>query len=192
MGEAPERFLIWVLMYVGGMGVAYVLVRAIRGALRGAGRGVERSRRGSRPVWATGMWHCATCRSTNVPGATRCASCRAPREELPHAAPAERADWIPDVIAVPPMTVPLLDHVSAAHADPSKAHWRMTCGGQLVGSAARRDGALALLRALSGTDVVMLDVRETGHARFRLGDAIARFERPGFPLDVACPEAGRG
>lgn len=82
-------------------------------------------------------------------------------------------------------------HDPAAHAEPSAAHWKVTVGRQMVGSAARRDGALALLRAIDGTDTITLDVRGTGAAEFRLTDLIARFEGRRFPLDVPCPERGR-
>ena len=61
-----------------------------------------------------------------------------------------------------------LIHDPAAHSDPGAAHWRVTVGGRTVGSAARRDGALALLRAIDGTDTVALDVRGTGTSLFRL------------------------
>jgi hypothetical protein len=101
-----------------------------------------------------------------------------------------RPDWIPERIAVPVGDVVALVHDPAAHADPGEAHWRVTIGGRTVGSAARRDGALALLRALDGTGTVALDVRGTGAAAYRLADVIARFEGAHFPLDVPCPEAG--
>ena len=57
-----------------------------------------------------------------------------------------------------------------------------------MGTAQTRDGALGLLRALDGTDVVALDVRGTGPSTYRLVEVIARFEAPRFPLDVDCPE----
>ncbi len=79
-------------------------------------------------------------------------------------------------------------HDPGAHVDAGAAHWRLMAGGQIVGSAARRDGALALLRALDGVDVVALDTHGTGPATYRLRDVIARFEAPRFPLDVPCPE----
>ena len=62
----------------------------------------------------------------------------------------------------------------------------------MVGSAASREGALALLRALDGVDVVSSTSAGTGTSRrIRLADVIARFEAPRFPLDVPCPEAAR-
>lgn len=101
---------------------------------------------------------------------------------------AARPDWIPDRIVVASADLVSLVHDPAAHADPGEPHWRLTAGGQTVGSAARQDGALALLRALDGPDTIGIDVRGTGLATYRLSDVIARFEGPRFPLEVPCPE----
>ena len=60
----------------------------------------------------------------------------------------------------------------------------------MVGTARRRDGAAALLRSIDGSETVLLDVRGTGTAAYRVSDAVARFEGPRFPLDVPCPERG--
>lgn len=90
---------------------------------------------------------------------------------------------------MPPGTVVTLVHHPGAHLDPSEAHWQLRVGGRMVGSAARRDGALALLRALDGAAVISLDVRGTGTSPYRIEDVIARFEGQRFPLDVPCPEA---
>lgn len=130
----------------------------------------------------------AHCRSTNVPAATRCGSCRQPREELEHAQVAARPDWIPERIDASRGMLVRLVHDPAAHADPSAAHWKVTVGRQMVGSAARRAGALELLRAIDGADAISLDVHGAGAAMFRVTDLIARFETPRFPLDVPCPE----
>jgi hypothetical protein len=108
---------------------------------------------------------------------------------LAHAPIEVRPDWIPERIEVPPAAVVTLVHDPGAHLDPSEAHWQVCVGGRMVGSAARRDGALALLRTLDGAEVVHLDVRGTGAAQYRLEDVIARFEGQRFPLDVPCPEA---
>lgn len=97
-------------------------------------------------------------------------------------------DVIPDHIPVPPMAIVSLHHDGRAHVEPGVPHWRVTVGGLTVGSAARRDGVRALLRALVGVDVVMLDVRGDGPAPYHLAGVVARFDAPRFPLDVACPE----
>ena len=173
---------------IGGMVIAWGLVTLLGGATRRARRDISRARGAERPEWAPGIWHCAACLSTNRPTATRCERCRRPREELVHDAAEVRPDWLPDRIPVPPNVIVTLVHDPSAHLDPGEAHWRLTAGGRTVGSAARREGALALLRALDGVDVIALDVRGTGPGTFRLADVIARFEAPRFPLDVACPE----
>ena len=131
---------------------------------------------------------CAHCRSSNHPTATTCATCRHPRQELPRTPEAERQDWIPERIEVPPGSTVVLRHEPAAHADPGEAHWQVRVNGRTVGTAQRRTGAAALLGRIEGSDTVQLDVRGTGTSAFRVADAIRRFEAPRFPLDVPCPE----
>jgi hypothetical protein len=172
----------------GGMVLAWGTVTFLTWAARVAGRRFSHARGTDRPAWAPGIWHCASCLTTNLPSARRCARCHRPRTELTHAPAEPRPDWIPERIAVPPGAIVTLVHDPAAHLDPGEAHWRITAGGLVVGSAARLAGALALLRALEGVDVVALDVRGTGPSAYRLADVIARFEAPRFPLDVDCPE----
>ena len=99
-----------------------------------------------------------------------------------------RPDWIPDRITADTGAIVALIHDPGAHVDPGEAHWRLTIGGRMAGSAASRDGALALLRALDGPRNVALDVRGTGPSTYRLSDVIDRFEGPKFPLNVPCPE----
>jgi hypothetical protein len=106
--------------------------------------------------------------------------------ERPPAEP--RPDWVPERIEVPIGEIVTLVHDPAAHADPGVAHWRLTVGGRTVGSAAGRDGAVAVLRALDGATTIALDVRRTGPGTYQLADVIERFEAPSFPLDVPCPE----
>jgi hypothetical protein len=176
-------------LLVGGI-LAWGLFTMLGGAKREARRGLTNARGGTRPDWAPGIWHCAACLSTNSPTATRCQRCRTPRAVLEHAPVEPRPDWIPETVPVKPGATVALVHDAAAHADPSLAHWRLTVGTQLVGSAASRVGALALLRALDGAERIALDVRGTGQAEYRLIDVIARFEAPAFPLAVGCPERG--
>ena len=173
-----------------GIILAWGLFTMLGGAKRATRRGITNARGGTRPDWAPGIWHCAACLSTNAPTASRCARCKTPRQTLEHEPIEVRPDWIPERVAVAPGAHVALIHDPAAHADPSLAHWRLTVGGQVVGSAARQAGALALLRALDGAALVALDVRGTGPADYRLVDVIARFEASTFPLDVPCPEAG--
>lgn len=173
---------------LGGMVLAWALFHLLGAMGSATRRDIARARGADRPDWAPGIWHCASCLTTNRPTATRCERCRRPRDELPHPATEPRPDWIPDRIAVPPDVIVSLIHDPAAHGDPGLAHWRLAAGGRTVGSAARRDGATALLRALDGVEVVAIDVRGIGPATYRVIDAIARFEAPRFPLDVPCPE----
>lgn len=177
-------------MFAGGF-AAWLLFRGIVRADLAGRRSINRARGADRPDWAPGIWHCASCLSTNSPAATRCASCRRPRQDLQHTQTEPRPDWIPAHIAVPPVSLVTLLHDPAAHTDPGSAHWRLTVSGRTAGSAATRDGALAILRALDGVDEVRLDVRGTGAVAYRLGDVIDRFASDRFPLDVPCPEAGR-
>lgn len=174
-----------------GLLLAWAAVTAIGSLTRTVRRDVNRVRGAERPEWVSGFWLCARCRSSNVVAAKRCATCRRPREELRHAAVAPRLDWIPDHIDASRGGIVSLVHDPAAHADPTEAHWKVTVGGQLVGSAARRDGALALLRSIAGVDTIAFDVRGTGAVVFRLSDVISRFESPPFPLDMPCPERAR-
>jgi hypothetical protein len=191
MNDGPERLLLYVVMYGGGMVIAALAFTAIRSVLRSGRDTLNRSRGADRPEWAPGIWMCAHCRSTNDPVARTCAICRRPREDLARREAVVAEDVIPDRIVVPEGRFVALFHDPAAHADVETGHWRLKVGGQTAGVAALRDGALALLRAVEGTDTIALDVRGTGLASYRLTDVIARFEAPGFPLDVPCPEAGR-
>jgi hypothetical protein len=188
MDGALGQMAVVALGLLGGMVLAWALFTFLGSAARSARHGIARARGPERPVWAPGIWHCAGCYTTNPPTATRCARCRRPREELVHAPIEARRDWIPATIVVPPDVIVTLVHDPAAHADPGAAHWRLTAGGQTVGSAARRDGAVALLRALDGVREVAFDRRGTGPTTYRLAEVIARFEAAGFPLDVPCPE----
>ena len=173
-----------------GMLLAWAVVTAFGGATRAVRRNISHARGADRPEWAPGIWQCAACLTTNLRSAERCEKCRRPRQELSHPPIEPRPDWTPDRIPAANGAIVTLIHDPRAHLDPGEAHWRLTVGGRTVGSAARRDGALALLRALDGPDVVALDVRGTGPSTYRLAGVIARFEAPGFPLDLPCPERG--
>jgi hypothetical protein len=188
--EQPiEQFAVFVLMYVGGIVLGAAVVWLIASTIRGSRRGVNRARGAERPVWAPGIWLCAFCLSSNAPATATCRSCKRPRQDLDRR-PAELAtDVLPAQIPVTNGAIVTLHHDARAHVDPGDPHWRLTVGGLTVGSAARRSGALTLLRALDGADIVMLDIRGDGPAPYRLPDVVARFEGPRFPLDVACPEA---
>lgn len=190
MDSAVGQMAIVAGALLGGMLVAWVVVAALSGASRATRRRINRARGADRPEWASGIWQCATCLTTNRPSAERCERCRRPRQELAHPPIEPRPDWVPDRIAVPADAIVTLMHDPGAHVDPGEAHWRVTVGGSTVGSAARREGAVALLRALDGAELIALDIRGTGASTYRLADVIARFEAPAFPLAVPCPERG--
>lgn len=188
--EQPvDQFVVFVFMYVGGMALGAAVLWLVTNAIRSSRRRVDRARGADRPTWAPGIWHCASCLSTNAPTAASCRACKRPREDLARRPDAVAMDVIPDHIPVGPGAIVTLHHGDRAHAEPGDPHWRVTVGGMTVGSAARRDGVRALLRALDGVDVLMLDVRGDGPAPYRLADVVARFEAHRFPLDVPCPEA---
>ncbi|MEX1171169.1 MAG: hypothetical protein WEG56_01030 [Chloroflexota bacterium] len=190
--DPGEQFATLVVMYVGGMALGAFVLSLVSGAVRRSRRRVNRARGADRPDWAPGLWHCASCLSTNTPSASSCRSCRRPRRDLDHQPAEVLADVIPELIAVAPGSMVALHHDARAHMDPGDPHWRVTVGGLTVGSAATRGGVSALLRALDGADIVLLDIRGDGTAPYRLADVIARFEAARFPLDVACPEAVSG
>ena len=149
-----------------GIILAWGLFTLLGGAKREARRTALNARGGVRAEWAPGIWHCAACLSTNAPsGDPLRTSCKTPRQVLEHDPVEVRPEWIPGSVPVAPGALVALTHDPAAHPDPSLAHWRLTVGGQVVGSAARRDGALTLLRALDGVDRISVDVRGTGPGR---------------------------
>lgn len=177
-------------LLLAGIIIGWAVFAVLGGAGRTARRGAATALATDRPEWRPGIWHCAACLSTNPPTAVRCSTCRAPRQELVHAPQEPRSDWIPERIVVPAGDLVTLVHDPVAHGDPGEAHWRVVVGGRTAGSAARRDGALALLQALDGAETIALDVRGTGPSTYRVVDVIARFEASRFPLDVPCPERG--
>jgi hypothetical protein len=185
-----EQALIVAVSLGTGLVIGAVLVALVGAASRRTRRAVTRARGADRPEWAPGIWMCAHCRSSNHAVARTCATCRRPREDLPRTPVEIRPDWIPERIEVPAGTIVALVHDPAAHADPGEAHWQVRVAGVIAGSASRREGALALLRRITGSDAVLLDVHGTGAVAYRLADVIARFEAPRFPLDVPCPERG--
>jgi hypothetical protein len=142
------------------------------------------------PDWIVTDWLCGACLSINVRAATRCRSCRSGRveNEVKEPVGSAPADVIPGSIDGTGKRV-ALEHSRAAHRDPHQVHWRLRVDGRVMGSACLRDGALALLRAVHGADIVLFDQHDSGLVPYRLDDLISAFERPALPLNEPCPEA---
>lgn len=189
MGETLDRFATYVLLYGGGILLGAAVLALVAGLVRAAARRAARARGSDRPDWASGVWLCASCRSTNTATARTCRSCRSVRQDLPRTPTEPLHDVVPASIPVPPGAAVLLRHDPVSHIDPATPHWRLLVANQTVGSAARRDGVRTLLRALDGAPTVMLDVRGDGAVAYRTDDVIRRFDGARFPLDVPCPEA---
>ncbi len=142
------------------------------------------------PPWETGEWACGNCRSVNRPTSDVCEQCRSPRRQtqLAFAGIATEPDILPHRIPAGPGAVVTLEHNESAHHDGLNGHWRLRVSGVIAGSAARRDGALALLRAVTGAEVILFDASGTGYAAYALPSLIAAFEKPRLPISVPCPE----
>jgi hypothetical protein len=194
--QTPEGAAMRAVAFLAMLAVSALAALAARDALgraRAESGGVVRRLIGhpAPPEWATGEWACVRCRSVNAEGWDRCHGCRAPRTdgELVLAPPPVEPDIIPDEIAADGALV-VLEHDAAAHRRNLGGHWRLRVNNVIAGSAARRDGALALLRALRGADTVMFDPKGTGYARYPLEALITAFEAPRLPFSGPCPEAG--
>lgn len=187
------------IVYVLTLLLAFLAALAFRGAVRNALRRTDTAarrlfRRPEPPTpWATGEWACSRCRSVNRGSSRACERCRSPRAEADMAlSPVATApDILPVSVPVGAGSVVTLEHNALAHADGLNGHWRLRVNSVIVGSAARRDGALALLRAVEGVDTVLFDPKGDGYAPYPLAAVIAAFERPRLPIRAPCPEAGR-
>ena len=97
------------------------------------------------------------------------------------------ADIVPTAIPASGALV-LLEHNPAAHEDALAGHWRLRVNGVVSGSAARRDGALDLLRALEGAETVYYDPNGNGVGPYPVAALIGAFEAPTLPVAGPCPE----
>jgi hypothetical protein len=192
----PEAIAGRALVFVVIMACAYLLAAAAWGGLGRAARNADRATRRlfgrprSAPDWDRGSWACGRCRSVNRATTVACERCRAPRAdvEIPVVPVATEPDVVPAEIAVPDGSAVTLEHNAAAHDDGLNGHWRLRVNGVILGSAARRDGALALLRAVRGSEVVMFDPKGAGYAAYGRAALIAAFEARSLPLRAPCPE----
>ena len=194
--DTPEAIAGRALVFVVIMACAYLLAVAAWGGLGRAARNADRATRRlfGRPVlpqdWDRGTWACGRCRSINRPRSVACERCQAPRAEveIPVVPVPTAPDVVPAEIAVPDGSAVTLEHNAAAHADGLNGHWRLRVNGVILGSAARRDGALALLRAVRGSEVVLFDPKGAGYATYGRAALIAAFEARSLPLRAPCPE----
>ena len=187
--SAVARALLFLLIMV----LAFIAARATLGTLLSRRWGsVARRLIGRQPLppWATGAWACGQCRSVNRAASVVCERCRSRRQQvqLAFGGIATEPDILPERIPAGPGAVVTLEHNEAAHRDGLNGHWRLRVSGVTVGSAARRDGALALLRAVTGAEAVLFDASGAGYAAYALPSLIAAFEQPRLPISVPCPE----
>ncbi len=177
--------------------LSFLLAVAVRGAVRGGSKSIDPATRQlfRRPPvaapWASGEWACGRCRTVNRAARSVCERCRTSRAEAEMAfdGPAPVPDIIPAEIPAGVGGIVILEHNAAAHADGLNGHWRLRVNSTIVGSAARRDGALALLRAVTGAEAVLFDPEGDGYAPYGLLELIAAFEAPRLPIRTPCPEA---
>jgi hypothetical protein len=195
--HTPEAVALRVIVFIGILAVSGVVAVAVRDALGRARRDAGTVARGAmgrpmRPEWATGEWACGRCRTVNGARRDRCQRCRAPRlqVEMAFTADAREPDVIPIEVPAGPDALVMLEHRAEAHRADLAGHWRLRVNGVVAGSAASRDGALALLRALRGTETVLFDPKGLGYAPYPLASLIAAFEGPRLPFSGPCPEAG--
>jgi len=194
----PEGMTLRVVAFLLILAISGIAALAARDALGRTRSEAGRIARGAigqpvAPPWASRGWACGRCRSVTGHGRDRCQGCGAPRSETElHLPPAEPVpDVIPADITAGPGSLVMLEHNASAHEQALARHWLLRVNGVVAGSAANRDGALALLRAVRGVDTVMFDPHGKGYAPYQLTALVAAFEGPRLPYASPCPEAGQ-
>jgi len=181
------RAVVFLLILVASGLTAWGVREAMRASVRRAGGATRQAlaRGGNGRPWA-----CARCRSLTPGSSPRCSRCGADRatSELVIAPVETEPDILPAAIPVAVDALVALEHNAAAHEDGLNGHWRLRVNGVVVGVAARRGGALQLLRAVEGGSVVIFDPHGNGVAPYPLEALIRAFEGPRLPLGVPCPE----
>lgn len=185
--RAVALALIVLVVIVVGVGSRDILLAHKRNFLRVLMRAVGRE---ALAEWDVTTWLCGSCRSISSRAAIRCLRCHAERAagELDTEIRTLLADTIPDSIEASGKRV-ALEHNSSAHRDNLASHWVIRVNGNAIGSASLRDGALALLRLVEGTDRAFYDPDGAGLRAYLLSDLIAAFEQPRLPLNQPCPES---
>lgn len=187
------RALLYFVPLLAGALIAAWVVDVVKGLPR---RGEKATRAllgtGEPPPWMTGDWACARCRTVNRAARDRCQGCRSRRADVQmlFEPPPLEPDAIPTQISVGPGGVARLEHNADAHGDRLNGHWRLRVNGVVTGTAATRDGALTLLRAVDGTRGILFDPHGTGTTLYRLDALIAEFEGSRLPFEGVCPEHG--
>jgi hypothetical protein len=186
------RTIVFLLVLALSFVAAFGFWNALRGSWPGA---LVRRVMGRPPMkpWATGEWACGRCHTVNRGSQLACQRCRAPREsvQMSFAGIPTEPDVIPSSVPAGAGATVTLEHNESAHLDGLNGHWRLRVNSVIVGSAARRDGALALLHAVEGADAVLFDRTGSGYAPYSLGALIAAFEQPRLPINGPCPERAR-
>lgn len=184
------QFLALAILFGGGAMLAWGTVQAAARLRRAAGTGVRRLVGHPAPApWEPTGWACLRCRSVNRGQTDRCARCRAPRvvAGLPDPPATAEPDVIPIEIRAAGAIV-VLEHNAAAHADGLVGHWRLRVNGSITGTAARQDGALALLLALRDADAVFYDLTGKGTFPYPSEALAQRFAERKLPVPGPCPE----
>lgn len=190
--ETASAAILYLLMIYGGMLSAWGVWQLARHLRDRAGPTTRNLiGRPEPPPWIQDHWACSRCRSVNPRFAERCQRCRAPRTSAEIAMPPPVT--VPDIIPIEILAAGALvrlEHDALAHDDGLVGHWRMRVNGVIVGSAARRDGALELLRALRGAEIVYYDPKGGGVGPYPIAALIDAFEAPALPVAGPCPELG--
>jgi hypothetical protein len=192
--ESAQAALIYLVMVYGGGLIAWGVWQLAGRIRRGTGP-VARSLIGrpKPPPWVQDHWGCGRCRTVNPRFAERCQGCRQPRSAVEIAVPPPAA--VPDVVPTEIQAsgaLVRLEHNAIAHDDGLAGHWRLRVNGVIAGSAANRDGALELLRALRDAETVYYDPAG-GVGPYPLAALIGAFEAGPLAVAGACPErATRG
>ena len=133
---------------------------------------------------------CPVCRSVRLPGGVACyRGCRSDgRSSVVEEPMVASGEVIPPRVSVPTGGAVYLVHDPRSHTSGLRQHWSLIRQGAVLGSAADRQGATSLLRAIEGTDVVWLDLLDQGLRAYALTEAIAAFEAGPLPYRGACPE----
>ncbi|HEX8939314.1 MAG TPA: hypothetical protein VF763_04040 [Candidatus Limnocylindrales bacterium] len=184
-----------ILVYLGGMGLAFVVFGFLVELRRAMSRRLAERRAVARRA-APPPWVCSRCHSANRPEADRCYRGCGPRaavEQLPpEPAPMERR--VDDGSLVTATLDEAAAHVAAApfrgrtdlavalSHDEARAsapdHWTIRVDGRIAARARDESVALAFLGDLAPDAPLFLDPEGAGFVRYRLTEVLAAFADP--------------